>query len=161
MNTDGHGWTRIGLNRQGAKEDVKKQTKKETEIPDNPAAAPSLLCIQCIPWFQQKPNHRPHKRHKIFRTRTHAALTGKCRSGGSADTRIREFIRVSRCPATHVRIADSAACHASPINFLFYCDWRWCLGGSIQSGIFLASAAHTSAFPRLRVTPFPELNFGN
>jgi hypothetical protein len=27
--------------------------------------------------------------------RTHAALTGICRSGGSADTLIREFIRVS------------------------------------------------------------------
>ena len=92
--------------------------------------------------------------------RTHAALTGICRSGGSADTLIREFIRVSRCPAPHVRIADSAACHASPTNFLFCCDWcSWRLGGSIQSGIFLASAAHTSASPRLRVTPFPELNF--
>jgi hypothetical protein len=25
------------------------------QIPDNPAAAPPLSCIQCIPWFQQKP----------------------------------------------------------------------------------------------------------
>jgi hypothetical protein len=46
--------------------------------------------------------------------RTHAALTGICRSGGSADTLIREFIRVSGCPPIHVRIADSAAFVANP-----------------------------------------------
>jgi hypothetical protein len=51
--------------------------------------------------------------HKIFRLLTRAALTGRCRSGGSADTRIRELIRVSRCPPIHVRVADSAACHSS------------------------------------------------
>jgi hypothetical protein len=51
----------------------------------------------------------------------HAALTGICRSGGSADTLIREFIRVSGCPPIHVHIADSAACHSSPTNFLFFC----------------------------------------
>ncbi|MGI6086662.1 MAG: hypothetical protein ACOYCD_01765 [Kiritimatiellia bacterium] len=32
---------------------------------------------------------------------THAALTGICRSGGSADTLIRELIRVSRCQPIH------------------------------------------------------------
>ena len=56
-------------------------------------------------------------------SRTHAALTGICRSGGSADTLIREFIRVSGCPPIHVRIADSAACHSSPTNFLFFCSF--------------------------------------
>ncbi|MGI6086394.1 MAG: hypothetical protein ACOYCD_00395 [Kiritimatiellia bacterium] len=40
---------------------------------------------------------------------TPAALTGICRSDGSADTLIREFIRVSGCPPIHVRIADSVA----------------------------------------------------
>ena len=47
-------------------------------------------------------------------SRTHAALTGRCRSGGSADTLIREFIRVSGCPPIHVRIADSAAFMDNP-----------------------------------------------
>ena len=51
---------------------------------------------------------------RFFRTRTQAALTGICRSGGSADTLIREFIRVSGCPPIHVRIADSAAFVANP-----------------------------------------------
>ncbi|MGI6086384.1 MAG: hypothetical protein ACOYCD_00345 [Kiritimatiellia bacterium] len=40
---------------------------------------------------------------------THAAQTGICRSDGSADTLIREFIRVSGCPPIQARIADSVA----------------------------------------------------
>ncbi|MGI6086769.1 MAG: hypothetical protein ACOYCD_02310 [Kiritimatiellia bacterium] len=48
-----------------------------------------------------------------------AALTGICRSGGSVDTLIREFIRVSGCSPIHVRIADSAACHSSrPVSLV-------------------------------------------
>ncbi|MGI6088204.1 MAG: hypothetical protein ACOYCD_09755 [Kiritimatiellia bacterium] len=51
--------------------------------------------------------------------RTHAALTGRCRSGGSVDTLIREFIRVFGCLPIHVRIADSAACHSSqPVSLV-------------------------------------------
>ena len=68
--------------------------------------------------------------------RTHAALTGRCRSGGSADTLIREFIRVSGCLPIHVRIADSAACHSShlisPIKSASICG---------------ASVARTCGFP--------------
>jgi hypothetical protein len=85
-----------------------------------------------------------------------AVLTGICRSGGSADTLVREFIRVSGCPAIHVRIADSAACvrgesssatlaswRLSPIPLCIVCIfvanlllllWRsWRLGGSYKS----------------------------
>jgi hypothetical protein len=62
------------------------------------------------------------------------ALTGICRSGGSDDTLIREFIRAFRCLPTHVRIADSAAYHSSQlvslvksalicVNLRFY-SWR-------------------------------------
>ena len=53
------------------------------------------------------------QKHKIFRLLTHAALTGICRSGGSVDTLIREFIRVSGCSPIHVRTADSATCYFS------------------------------------------------
>ena len=59
-----------------------------------------------------------HKIHKIFRLLTHTALTGKCRSGKSADTQIREFIRLSGCPPIHVRTADSAVCYSGQPVFL-------------------------------------------
>jgi hypothetical protein len=49
---------------------------------------------------------------------THAALTGRCRSGESADTQIREFIRLSGCPPIHVRTADSAVCYSGQPVFL-------------------------------------------
>ena len=57
-------------------------------------------------------NRQDAKNAKIIEKdlpRNHVALTGICRSGGSVDTLIREFIRVSGCPPIHVRIADSAA----------------------------------------------------
>jgi hypothetical protein len=84
------------LNRQGRQE----RNRRLTQIPDN--------------WPQ-----RCTRFTRFFRT--HAALTGICRSGRSVDTLIRELIRVSGCPAIHVRIADSAACHSNPTNFLFFC----------------------------------------
>ncbi|MGI6086536.1 MAG: hypothetical protein ACOYCD_01125 [Kiritimatiellia bacterium] len=81
-----------------------------------------------------------HKKHKIFRLLTHAALTGICRSGGSVDTQIRELIRVSGYPPIHVRVADSAVCHqdhlVSPIKSAliggFFLGVSWRLGGSIS-----------------------------
>ncbi|MGI6088201.1 MAG: hypothetical protein ACOYCD_09740 [Kiritimatiellia bacterium] len=70
--------------------------------------------------------------------RTHAALTGICRSDGLADTLIREFIRVFGCLPIHVRIADSAASHSSQpvslvksaficvnLRFLSWRPWRF------------------------------------
>ena len=59
------------------------------------------------------------KMHKIFRSRTIAAPTGICRSGGSADTLIRESIRVSGCHPIHIRLADSAACRSIPLHPCF------------------------------------------
>ena len=43
---------------------------------------------------------KKHRKHKIFRLLTHAALTGRCRSGGSVDPdmRINSPIRVSADP---------------------------------------------------------------
>ncbi|MGI6087141.1 MAG: hypothetical protein ACOYCD_04215 [Kiritimatiellia bacterium] len=54
-----------------------------------------------------------------------AALTGICWSGGSADTLIREFIRVSGCPPIHVRIADSAACVRGESSSDTLAAWRF------------------------------------
>jgi hypothetical protein len=56
--------------------------------------------------------------------RTHAALTGRCRSGGSADTLMCELIRLSGCPATHVRVADSAA-GVSNLKILCFLAYLW------------------------------------
>jgi hypothetical protein len=42
-----------------------------------------------------------------------AALTGRCRSGGSVDTLTGKLIRLSGCQPIHVRVADSTACHSS------------------------------------------------
>ena len=50
--------------------------------------------------------------------RTHAALTGRCRSGGSVDTLTGKLIRLSGCPPIHVRIANSAAWHSGQPVFL-------------------------------------------
>ena len=75
------------------------------------------------------------QKHKIFRLLTHAALTGICRSGGSVDTLIREFIRVSGCSPIHVRTADSATCHFSQSVSL-----------TKSASICGASAARTSVF---------------
>jgi hypothetical protein len=76
--------------------------------------------------------------------RTRAALTGRCRSGESADTQIREFIRLSGCPPIHVRIADSAAFMDNPFpnpclsvlirgSFSSPASWRsWRLGSPVS-----------------------------
>ncbi|MGI6086410.1 MAG: hypothetical protein ACOYCD_00475 [Kiritimatiellia bacterium] len=66
-----------------------------------------------------------HKKHKIFRLLTPAALTGICRSDGSSDTLIREFIRVSGCSPIHVRIADSAACVRGESSSDTLAPWRF------------------------------------
>jgi hypothetical protein len=82
-------------------------------------------------WRRNEINRQDAKVAEEGLPRPHTALTGRCRSGGLADTLIREFIRVSGCQPILVRIADSATCHASPINFLF-CHLG-VLGGSTQS----------------------------
>ena len=65
------------------------------------------------PRWRKKLATKMHRKHKIFRLLTHAALTGRCRSGGSVDTQICELIRLSGCQPIHVRIADSTAYHSS------------------------------------------------
>ena len=92
----------------------------------------------------------PQRGTRFFRIRTHVALTGICRSDGSADTLIREFIRVSGCPPIHVRIADSVACHSSPTNFLFFCRFLFfCIFCIFVANFFPSPhrhAARTSGF---------------
>jgi hypothetical protein len=98
-----------------------------------------------------------HKKHKIFRLLTPAALTGICRSDGSADTLIREFIRITGCSPIQARIADSAACHSGPTNFLFSCSFFFlCIVCIFVANFFFASAARTSA---ISVSPCETLCF--
>ena len=114
---------------------------------DHGGARPHWRCEAALAVRRQKLATKMHTMHKGIGLnrqegakvseedlpRTHAALTGICRSGGLVDTLIREFIRVSRCPPIHARMADSAACHITPINFLSCFPWR--LGGLLQSGL--------------------------
>ncbi|MGI6087213.1 MAG: hypothetical protein ACOYCD_04585 [Kiritimatiellia bacterium] len=70
--------------------------------------------------------------------RTHAALTGICRSGGLVDTLIREFIRVSwmsanPCPHSGQRgipvgsasISGKICDYLRNLRFLFLAPWRF------------------------------------